>query len=267
MKNKKKKEKQLKDSKIFSKKNNCFKNKSVSFAQKVRLNKFIANSGICSRREADKFIKAGVVEVNGVGIIEMGYKVSLTDVVKFNGSRIKAEKLRYVLLNKPKNFSSRNDNNDKIYSVNRLVEKTCKERIYPIDKLNKTDTGLLLFTNDVELSIRLTKKTKRIKTIYQIQLNKNLVQKDLEKIRSGVILDSRKYILDKISYLKGKEKSELGVEVSLGGVKLVKQLFTKLGYNVVRLDRVFFAGLIKKDLPRKHYRHLTNSEVNILKRI
>lgn len=265
--NKRSLEHKKKNNKTSFRKKNKHNKKEIPFDNRVRLNKFIAKSGICSRREADKFIKAGVVQVNGVGVTEMGYKVSPTDVVKFNGTKIKAEELRYVLLNKPKNFSSRLSNQNKLYSVNRLIEKACKEYIYPIDKLNKMDTGLLLFTNDIDLSTKLVKKAKRVKSIFQVLLNNNLNQNDLERIRSGVIIDGDKYILDKISYLQGKEKNELGIESSKGGVKLIKQLFKNVGYKVVKLDRVFFAGLTKKDLPRKYYRHLSSSEINILKRI
>ena len=248
----------------FRKKQN---EKNKEKAGTVRLNKFIANSGICSRRDADKFIEAGVITVNGVGVTRMGCRVSSTDVVKFNGKKIRSETLRYVLLNKPKNYSGRIDSGSKTTSVMQLIQKACKEPIFPIDKLNKTETGVLLFTNDYDLAKKITSTKKRIKAIYQITLNKNLIQKHLENIREGVFMNGQKVSLDLISYINGKNKNELGIENSIGGIKLIKQLFEKIGYTIIKLDRVFLAGLTKKDLPRKHYRHLSNEEVNILKRL
>lgn len=244
-----------------------FNTKNKKLTESVRLNKFIANTGVCSRREADKFIEAGVVSVNGVGITKMGFKINMTDVVKFNGQILKAHKLRYVLLNKPKNYSGRIDTKSKTTSVMKLIEKACKEDIFPIDKLNKMDTGLLLFTNDPDLTKKIGNNRKRIKTIYQITLNKNLRQLDLENIRNGIFINNRKTSLEVVSYITGKNKNELGVEHSTGGIKLIKNLFEKIGYRIVKLDRVFLAGLTKKDLPRKHYRHLSIEEVNLLKRL
>ena len=233
----------------------------------VRLNKFIANSGICSRREADKFIEAGVVTVNGVGVTQMGYRIKPTDLVKFNGQKVESDTLRYILLNKPKNYSGRIDSASKTTSVMQLIQKACKESIYPIDKLTKIETGLLLFTNDTDLAKKIASSKKKIKAIYQITLDKNLNQSDLENIREGIFMNGRKVTLDLVSYINGKDKNELGIENSIGGIKLIKQLFEKIGYTVIRLDRVFLAGLTKKDLPRKHYRHLSKEEVNILKRL
>jgi len=234
---------------------------------KIRLNKFIASGGICSRREADKFIEAGVVTVNGVGITKMGYRVSPTDEVKFNGQRLKSETPRYVLLNKPKNYSGRIDSGSSTISVMQLVKQACKERIYPVDKLNKSETGLLLFTNDTDLAKKLGGFKKNIKEIYQITLDKNLSQTHLENIREGIFMNGRTIKLDSISYINGKDKNEIGIENSNGGTKLVKQLFEKLEYQTVKLDRVFLGGLTKKDLPRKHFRHLTQDEINILRRL
>ena len=234
---------------------------------KIRLNKFIANAGICSRREADKFIEAGVITVNGVGVTKMGFRVSPTDEVKFNGQRLKGDTPRYVLLNKPKNYSVRIDSATRAVSVMQLIKPACKEIIYPVDKLNKSETGLLLFTNDTDLAKKLAKTKKNIKEIYQITLDKNLSQIHLENIREGIFINGRTVKLDLISYINGKDKNELGVENSNGGIKLVKQLFEKLGYRTIKLDRVFLGGLTKKDLPRKHFRHLTQEEINILRRL
>lgn len=248
-----------------------FKKKQNSYTKiadgKIRLNKFIANAGICSRREADKFIEAGVVTVNGIGITEMGYKVSDSDVVKFNTQKIKSETLRYVLLNKPKNYSGRIHSGTQTTSVMSLISSACKETIFPIDKLKKTETGLLIFTNDNDLAKKLTNKSKLIKSIYQITLNKDLTQKDLEKIRTGVLINGKKNTFDSISYIKNKAKNEIGIEHSRGGVKYLKEIFEKANYNITKLDRVFFGGLTKKNLPRKHYRHLSKDEINILKRL
>ena len=234
---------------------------------KIRLNKFISNAGICSRREADKFIEAGVITVNGVGVTEMGFRVSLTDEVKFNGQRLKADPPRYVLLNKPKNYSGRIDSATSTVSVMQLIKPACRERIYPVDKLNKSETGLLLFTNDTDLAKKLGRTKKNVKEIYQITLDKNLSQIHLENIREGIFITGRIVKLDLISYINGKDKNELGIENSNGGIKLVKQSFEKLGYRTIKLDRVFLGGLTKKDLPRKHFRHLTQEEINILRRL
>jgi len=234
---------------------------------KIRLNKFIANAGICSRREADKFIEAGVVTVNGKGITEMGFKISTTDEVKFNGQRLKSDTPRYVLLNKPKNYSGRVDDPTRKDTVMQLVRPACKERISPVDKLNKFEMGLLLFTNDTDLAKKISNSKQKIKAIYQITLDKNLSQVDLEKIRAGVFMNGKTNAFDSISYITAKDKNEIGIENSRGGTKLVKQLFEKLGYLITKLDRVFLGGLTKKDLPRKHYRHLTKEEVIILKRL
>jgi 23S rRNA pseudouridine2605 synthase len=234
---------------------------------KIRLNKFISNTGICSRREADKFIEAGVVTVNGIGITEMGYKISPSDVVKFNGQKIKSESLRYILLNKPKNYSGRIDSDTKTASVMNLVSSACKEQILPIDKLNKSETGLLIFTNDTALAKRIGSKRKIIKSIYQITLDKHLSQHDLEKIRDGIFINGKTNTLNAISYIKNKQKNEVGIEHNTGGTKYIKGVFEKLNYQIMKLDRVFFGGLTKKNLPRKHYRHLTQDEINILKRL
>ena len=234
---------------------------------KTRLNKFISNAGICSRREADKFIEAGVVTVNGIGITEMGFRISQTDEVKFNGQRLKSDTPRYVLLNKPKNYSGRIDSATSTISVMQLIKPACKERIYPVDKLNKSETGLLIFTNDTDLAKKLGNRNQVIKSIYQINLDKNLSQTDLEKIRGGLFINSKNHAFDSISYIQNKEKNEIGIEHSRGGIKYVKEIFEKLNYRITKLDRVFLGGLTKKNLPRKQYRHLSQDEINILKRL
>lgn len=248
----------------FRKKQNNLRKKEDG---KIRLNKFIANSGICSRREADQFIEAGVITVNGIGITEMGYRISPTDEVKFNNQKIKTDTLRYFLLNKPKNYSGRIESGTQTSSVMSLISSACKERIYPIDKLNKSETGLLLFTNDTELAKKISDKRQKIKAIYQITLDKNLSQIDLEKIREGIFINSKLNTFDSISYIQNKDKNQLGIEHNKGGIKYVKMIFETLNYQIIKLDRVFIGGLTKKNLPRKYFRELTKEEINILKRL
>ena len=234
---------------------------------KIRLNKFISNSGICSRRDADKFIEAGVVTVNGVGITQMGYRVNPNDIIKFNSQEIKSEKLQYILLNKPKNYSSRIDVKTQKTSVMNLISSACKEHVFPVEKLNKSETGLLIFTNDRDLAKKLSNKKKLIKSIYQITLDKNLTQIDFKKIQSGSFRHGKLHTFNSISYIKNKEKNTVGVEHNKGGIKYIKDIFEQHNYTVLTLDRVFFGGLTKKNLPRKHYRHLSKDEINILKRL
>ena len=233
----------------------------------MRLNKFIANTGICSRREADKFIEAGVVSVNGIGITEMGYRISPSDTVKFNGQTLRSENLRYVLLNTPKNYSGRINSGSQTISVMNLISTACKERIYPIDKLNKSETGLLIFTNDTALVKKLASRNQIIKSIYQITLDKNLTQIDFKKIKAGLFMHGKLHTVNSISYIKNKEKNTIGVEHNKGGIKYIKDIFEKHNYKILTLDRVFFGGLTKKNLPRKHYRHLSEDEINLLKRL
>ena len=248
----------MKKKEYFDKKTNPLKDK-----EKIRLNKFISNSGICSRREADKFIKAGVVSVNGIGITELGYKVNLSDVVKFNDQKIKTKQHQYVLLNKPKNYCCKLVNNE-IESAINLVKSSCKEKIYPTDKLSKSDTGLIIFTNDNLLMRKM--KNNRLKTIYHINLSKNLKQEDLEKIRGGMLVNEKKIKAKSVSYI-GQNKNEIGIELNTGSIKHVKNIFKTLNYEIKKTDRVFLAGLTKKNLPRKNFRHLSKSEVNILMRL
>ena len=179
--------------------------------QKIRLNKLIANTGICSRREADKFIAAGVITVNGLGITELGYKVNSSDIVKFNGQKLKSENLKYVLLNKPKNYSGRINSGTKTTSVMNLISSACKEKVFPVDKLNKLETGLLIFTNDSALAKKIRNKNQKIKSIYQITLDKHLNQEDLLKIREGVFIDKKKNNLNSISYIKNRPLFGYGI--------------------------------------------------------
>lgn len=231
----------------------------------IRLNKYISNSGICSRREADVFIAAGSASVNGKIISEMGYKVKTTDEVRFDGSLISPEKKRYVLLNKPKNFITTMDDDRGRKTVMELVDNASKERIYPVGRLDRNTTGLLLFTNDGEIAKKLTHPKHNIQKLYHASLDKKLTNSDLNRIAEGFMLDDRRVLVDEISYIMNQPKSEVGVKIHSGRNRIVRRIFEHFNYSVTKLDRVVFAGLTKKDLPRGHWRHLTEMEVNNLK--
>ena len=231
-----------------------------------RLNKYVANSGICSRREADDMIQAGLISVNGVVIIELGTKVNPGDVVKYNGETIRNEKLRYVLLNKPKDFITTTDDPQDRRTVMGLIEGACKERIYPVGRLDRNTTGVLLFTNDGDLAKKLTHPSYEIHKIYHVELDKNLKHTDLEKIRDGLQLEDGFIKVDDIQYDAGfEDKKQIGVEIHSGKNRIVRRIFESLDYSVIKLDRVIFAGLTKKDVPRGRWRVLTELEVNTLK--
>ena len=232
----------------------------------IRLNKHIAHSGICSRREADKFIEAGIVKDNGKVITAMGYKIKKDDVVKYNDSTLKNHKLQYLLLNKPKNYVSNFNDPYKKNSIMRLVEGKCKEVLSPIGKLDKITTGLILFTNDGELTKKLSKKTQNVKTIYQINLDKNLLSSDLKKIKENTFSNEARLKVNDISYISGKDKKEIGIEIQSPTNNIVRTLFENLGYKLTKIDRVYYGGLTKKNLPRKESRFLTKEEITILKR-
>tara|TARA_B100001113_G_C20963498_1_gene558477 strand:+ start:84 stop:875 length:792 start_codon:yes stop_codon:yes gene_type:complete len=242
-------------------------NKKYFTKSSIRLNKFIAKAGICSRREADQLISAGVITVNGISITEMGYRVNPNDDIRFNGQRLKSDRLRYVLLNKPKNYSGRTHSNTSTQTVIQLTKRACKETILPIDRLNKLDTGLLLLTNDQDLTKKLNNPNKKIKTIFHVILNKPLEKNNLENIKKGIVINNKKTKIHAISYINGKKKNEIGIENYKISVKIIRTLFEKTGYSVIKIDRVSLAGLTKKDLPRKHFRHLSQEEINILNRI
>ena len=230
----------------------------------IRLNKYISNSGVCSRREADVYIKAGSASVNGKLINEMGFQVMPGDVVKFDGSLISPEKKRYVLLNKPKNFITTMDDDRGRKTVMELVSNASKERIYPVGRLDRNTTGLLLFTNDGEIAKKLTHPKHNIQKLYHASLDKKLAMSDMQKIADGFILDEKRVLVDEISYIMNQPKSEVGVRIHSGRNRIVRRIFENFNYSVVKLDRVIFAGLTKKDLPRGHWRHLTELEVSNL---
>lgn len=231
----------------------------------IRLNKYISNSGICSRREADVYIAAGNASVNGKIISEMGFKVMPNDEVRFDGALISPEIKRYILLNKPKNFITTMDDDRGRKTVMELVGNASKERIYPVGRLDRNTTGLLLFTNDGELAKKLTHPKHNIEKIYQASLDKKLTNADLNKIAEGFVLDERRVLVDEISYIMNQPKSEVGVKIHSGRNRIVRRIFEHFNYSVTKLDRVIFAGLTKKDLPRGHWRHLTEMELNNLK--
>jgi 23S rRNA pseudouridine2605 synthase len=231
----------------------------------IRLNKYISNAGICSRREADVYIAGGSATVNGKVVTEMGYKVALTDEVRFDGSLISAETKRYVLLNKPKNYITTMDDDRGRKTVMDLVANAAKERIYPVGRLDRNTTGLLLFTNDGELAKKLTHPKHNIQKLYHASLDKKLSNTDLHKIAEGFMLDDKRVQVDEISYVLNQSKTEVGVKIHSGRNRIVRRIFEHFDYSVVKLDRVIFAGLSKKDLPRGHWRHLTEMEINNLR--
>ncbi len=227
----------------------------------MRLNRYVANSGVCSRRDADIYISAGNVTVNGKPITEMGYKVKLTDEVKFDGRLLNPEKKEYVLLNKPKDFvTSPKDEHGK-RTVASLISNASKSKLSVVGRMDKNTTGLLLFTNDGEMTKRLTKPKNGLRKIYHVELNKNLRGEDLFKIKEGISIDDSVVRVDDVSFIENAPKREVGIELKSTRNKIVRRIFEELEYEVVKLDRVVYAGLTKKDLPRGHWRHLTEQEV------
>lgn len=231
----------------------------------IRLNRFLANAGIASRREADMLILEGRVKVNGEVVMEMGVKVTAKDRIEYNGKQISAEKFRYVLLNKPKDFITTTDDPFDRNTVMALVENACEERIYPVGRLDRMTTGLLLFTNDGELAKKLTHPSHHIKKIYQVELNKPITKIDFDKIVAGVKLEDGIATVDELAMV-GDDSQVLGLELHIGRNRIVRRIFEHLGYDVVKLDRVMFGPLTKKDLQRGNWRHLTPREVDTLKR-
>jgi len=230
----------------------------------VRLNKYISNSGICSRRDADILIQTGAIEVNGQIVTELGMKVMPTDEVRYGDRILQREKPVYLLLNKPKDYITTTDDERDRKDVMELVKGACKERIYPVGRLDKNTTGLLLFTNDGEMTKKLTHPKHGIRKIYYVELEKNLSTADFEKITNGIELSDGEIQVDEIAYT-GDTKREIGITLHSGKNRIVRRIFEYLGYEIVKLDRVVFAGLTKKDLPRGKYRFLTEAEINILK--
>lgn len=231
----------------------------------VRLNKYIAHAGICSRREADNFIQAGVITVNGEPINELGYKVKPGDVVRFNGERLNTEKKVYILLNKPKDVTTTLEDKHAERTVIDLVANACNERVYPVGRLDKKTTGVLLLTNDGELTAKLTHPKYNRKKIYHVQLDKNLAGSDFEKIMNGLELEDGPIKPDEMSFINPGDLKQLGIEIHSGRNRIVRRIFEHVGYKVVKLDRVYFAGLTKRGMPRGKWRFLTDKEINFLK--
>lgn len=234
----------------------------------IRLNRYIANAGICSRRKADELIEAGVVSVNGEVINELGHKVDpMKDEIRYNGELLKREKMVYVLLNKPKDYITTTEDPQERRTVMHLVEKASRERIYPIGRLDRNTTGLLLMTNDGDLADKLSHPRSNVTKLYQVELNKNLIQGDLNKIQYGLELEDGVIKPDSVSYVTGGSKREIGIQIHSGKNRIVRRIFEHLGYEVVKLDRVIYAGLTKKDLPRGRWRYLDEKEVIQLKHL
>lgn len=233
--------------------------------EEIRLNKFIANSGVCSRREADTLIQAGVVTVNGEVVTELGTKVNIyTDEVKFNGEKLKGEEKVYLVMNKPKGYVTTASDPHAEKTVMELL-KGCPFRVFPVGRLDKSTTGVLMFTNDGELAEKLTHPSYDKKKIYQVSLDKPLKQEDYEKALAGVELTDGKMAADELEFIDADDHRKLGIEIHSGKNRIVRRLFEALGYEVKSLDRVYFAGLTKKGLKKGEWRKLSEGEVNILK--
>lgn len=238
-----------------------YKEQNFDPSEPIRLNKFLANAGVCSRREADDFIQAGVVTVNGEVVTELGTKVLRTDVVKFHEEPVSLEKKVYVLLNKPKDYVTTSDDPQQRKTVMDLVKDACPERIYPVGRLDRNTTGVLLLTNDGDLASKLTHPKFLKKKIYHVYLDRNVTARDLQQIAEGVTLDDGEIKADEVQYADPVDKKQVGIEIHSGKNRIVRRIFESLGYKVLKLDRVQFAGLTKKNLRRGDWRYLTEEEV------
>jgi 23S rRNA pseudouridine2605 synthase len=235
-------------------------------SDEIRLNKYISNSGACSRRDADIYIKSGNVKVNGIPVTEMGYKVKPGDVVNFDGATLMPEKKEYFVLNKPKNFTTSNEEVEH-RNVSELMKGASTSALSPVGRMDKNTTGLLLFTNDTDIIRKFSLPNQKSPKIYQVSLDKNLKFEDLEKIASGVTLDGHRLFIDEISYIEKEPKTEIGIKLRTPNVKVVRAIFENFKYDVLKVDRVAFAGLTKKNLPRGNWRPLTEQEIINLKNI
>ncbi|TAG57882.1 MAG: rRNA pseudouridine synthase [Cytophagales bacterium] len=264
--------------KLFNEKKNTFADKNevevkYKFKERlpeeileegIRLNRYIANSGICSRREADILIIDGIIKINGTIVDTLGYIVKPGDSVKYGNKILSREKMAYVLLNKPKDFLTTTSDPNERGTVMDLVKNACKERIYPVGRLDRATTGLLLLTNDGELTEKLTHPSHNIKKIYQVEINRPISVDDANAILEGVYFEEGKAIVDSMAVLDG-DRMTIGIEIHIGWNRIIRRIFEAKGYEVVKLDRMLYAGLTKKDLPRGHWRHLTEKEVVMLK--
>ena len=242
-----------------------YKEENYDPNEPIRLNKFLANAGVCSRREADEFIQAGVVTVNGQVVTELGTKVLRSDEVKFHDAPVTPEKKVYVLLNKPKDYVTTSDDPQQRKTVMDLVKNACPERIYPVGRLDRNTTGVLLLTNDGDLASKLTHPKFLKKKIYHVYLDKNVTAHDMQQIAEGVMLEDGEIKADAIEYADEKDKKQVGIEIHSGKNRIVRRIFESMGYRVAKLDRVQFAGLTKKNLRRGDWRYLTEEEVDRLR--
>ena len=242
-----------------------YKETHIDPNEPIRLNKYLANAGVCSRREADDFIQAGVVTVNGQVVTELGTKVLRGDEVKFHDQPVTLEKKVYVLLNKPKDYVTTSDDPQQRKTVMDLVKDACPERIYPVGRLDRNTTGVLLLTNDGEMASKLTHPKFLKKKVYHVYLDKNVTMHDMQQIASGIELEDGEIQADAIEYADDHDKSQVGIEIHSGKNRIVRRIFESLGYKVMKLDRVYFAGLTKKGLRRGEWRYLTEQEVNFLR--
>lgn len=235
----------------------------------VRLNKYIANAGLCSRRDADKYIAAGLITVNGKVVTELGTKVNIGDDVRYNGQRMSQEKKVYILLNKPKDYVTTVEDPNAKKTVMDLIKNACRERVYPVGRLDRNTTGVLLLTNDGDLAKKLTHPMHKQRKIYLVTLNKSLRKEDVCRLIDGVVIDEEgngKVKADAVEFPDPDDKKQVGIELHSGENRVVRRMFEKLGYKVTKLDRVYFAGLTKRNLPRGKWRYLEPQEVNMLKR-
>jgi 23S rRNA pseudouridine2605 synthase len=242
-----------------------YKEENIDPNEPLRLNKFLANAGLCSRREADEFIQAGDVTVNGEVVTELGTKVLRSDEVKFRDQPVILEKKVYVLLNKPKNYVTTSDDPQERKTVMDLVKDACPERIYPVGRLDRNTTGVLLLTNDGDMASKLTHPKFLKKKVYHVFLDKDITVEDLQKIAEGIELEDGEIHADAVEYADERDKSQVGIEIHSGRNRIVRRIFEALGYRVTRLDRVLFAGLTKKNLRRGDWRFLTQQEVDMLR--
>ena len=242
-----------------------YKEENFDPNEPLRLNKFLANAGVCSRREADEFIQAGVVTVNGEVVTELGTKILRTDEVKFHDAPVSLEKKVYVLLNKPKDYVTTSDDPQQRKTVMDLVKDVCPERIYPVGRLDRNTTGVLLLTNDGDLASKLTHPKFLKKKVYHVHLDKNLTAHDMQQISEGITLEDGEIKADAVAYADERDKSQVGIEIHSGKNRIVRRIFESLGYRVTKLDRVQFAGLTKKNLRRGDWRFLTEKEVDMLR--
>ncbi len=241
-------------------------NKTGRNISKIRLNRYIANSGVCSRREADDLIKRGLIKVNGRVVTDMGIKVDYHDDVRYGNKRLAAEEKIYVLLNKPKGYVTTVEDPHAEHTVLDLIGKDVRQRIYPVGRLDKDTTGVLLLTNDGDLTGRLTHPRYKRKKIYHAFLDKPATTADLSKLVEGILIDEEMVVADEVAFADPADRSQIGIELHSGQNRVVKRMFEAIGYRVKKLDRVYFAGLTKKNLPRGKWRFLTDKEINMLKR-